>query len=46
MINGEAYLNMKMPVWNGTFFSNVTQQPDDAMSNVDASWFDNASNGV
>jgi hypothetical protein len=45
-LNGEAYLNKITPTWNGTFYTNVPQQPNDALSNTDAAWFNGASNGI
>lgn len=46
LLNGEAYLNRIQETWNGTDFSAVPQQPNDAISNAESNWFGSASNGV
>lgn len=45
-LNGQAYINKVTPVWNGTYFSNVTQQPNDGLSNSNSAWFNLTSNGL
>ena len=46
LLNGEAYANEITPTFNGTYFTNVPQQPNDALSNADSMWFNGASNGI
>lgn len=46
LLNGEAYLNKITPTWNGTYYTQVPQQPNGALSNADTQWFNGASNGI
>ncbi len=46
MLNGEAYVNKIFQNWNGTFYTNVPQQPNDVLSNEDSYYFNTASNGI
>ena len=46
LLNGEAYLNKLTPFWNGTYYTYVPQQANDALSNADSNWFNLASNGI
>ena len=46
LINGEAYVNKITRVWNGTYFTDVPQNPDGTTGMKHAVWLDGVGNGM
>lgn len=45
-MNGEAYVNKAVQVWNGTYFTEVAQLPDGTIGMKHADFFDEYANGM
>lgn len=46
MTNDEAYTNRIVPIWNGTYVTPVTLNPDGSVGFASAQKFDGVSNGM
>ena len=46
LVNDVAYVNKVVPVWNGTYFTDVAQQEGGALTYAEANMFNSCSNGM